>query len=90
MPLELIVGAVVGAGLASEPVRKTLRKGLVYGLAGALIAYDKVAAIASEARGKHKDGSAESQAKPAATTTEDSGAVKPSSPTPVTTNATSS
>jgi len=50
MPVELLVGAVVGAGLASEPVRKSLRKGLVYGLAGALIAYDKVSGLASHVR----------------------------------------
>jgi hypothetical protein len=47
MPIELIVGAVVGAGLASEPVRKALRKGVVHGLAGVLTAYDAVSARAA-------------------------------------------
>jgi hypothetical protein len=47
MPLELIVGAVVGAGLVSQPVRKALRKGVVHGLAGVLTAYDAVSARAA-------------------------------------------
>jgi hypothetical protein len=47
MPLELIVGAAAGAAVASPPVRQRLRQGLVYGLAGLLVAYDKVAAVAS-------------------------------------------
>jgi hypothetical protein len=46
MPFELLLGAAVGAGLASSPVRKAVRKGVVYSLAGALIAYDKVAGAA--------------------------------------------
>ena len=50
MPLELIVGAVVGAGLVSEPVRKALRKGVVHGLAGVLTAYDAVAARAASSK----------------------------------------
>ena len=58
MPLELIIGAAVGAGLASESGRKTIRKGLVYGLAGVLMGYDKVAAFAAEVRGARK-GTAE-------------------------------
>jgi hypothetical protein len=53
MPLEIIVGAAVGAAVASPTIRKQLRKGLVYGLAGALIAYDKMSALAKEARGLH-------------------------------------
>jgi hypothetical protein len=43
MPVELLIGAAVGAGLASKSVRKTIRKGVVYSLAGVLVAYDKVA-----------------------------------------------
>jgi hypothetical protein len=50
MPLDFIIGAAVGAGLASSPVRKTIRKGVVYSLAGALMAYDKVAGMASDIR----------------------------------------
>ena len=49
MPLEIIVGAVVGAAVANEPVRRKLRQGLVYGLAGVLVAYDKVAHLTQSA-----------------------------------------
>ena len=49
MPLEIVVGAVVGAAAASavtsESMRRKLRQGAVYGLAGLLVAYDKVAAL---------------------------------------------
>jgi hypothetical protein len=45
MPVELIVGAAVGAAVASPNARKTIRRGLIYGVAGVLAAYDKVAAI---------------------------------------------
>jgi hypothetical protein len=45
MPLEVIVGAAVGAAVASAPVRKQLRKGMVFGLAGLLVAYDKMSAL---------------------------------------------
>lgn len=47
MPFELIIGAAVGAAATSQKVRKAVRKGVVYGLAGALIAYDKTASFAS-------------------------------------------
>ena len=60
MPLELLIGAAVGAGLVSSPVRKTLRKGVVYSLAGALVTYDKVTGLAASIR----------TAKPAASTKE--------------------
>jgi hypothetical protein len=56
MPLELIVGAAVGAAAASPTVRKGLRKGLVYGLAGAMVAYDNMAALAAKARQLRKGG----------------------------------
>jgi hypothetical protein len=53
MPLEIVLGAVVGAAatgaVASEPIRRKLRRGLVYGLAGVLVAYDKVAALTQSA-----------------------------------------
>ena len=39
---ELIVGAVVGAGLVSQPIAALPRKGVVHGLAGVLTAYDAV------------------------------------------------
>jgi hypothetical protein len=49
MPLEILLGAALGAAatsaVTSEKIRKGLRKGVVYGLAGALMAYDQVAAV---------------------------------------------
>jgi len=48
MEPEVAVTAVVAAAVFSPPVRKVIRRGLVYGMAGALIAGD---AIASFARG---------------------------------------
>lgn len=48
MEPEVAVTAVVTAAVFSPPVRKVIRRGLVYGMAGALIAGD---AIASFARG---------------------------------------
>lgn len=70
MPLELIAGAVVGVAAASPKIRKALRKGVVYGLAGALVAYDNVAAMAAKARNLRKPatGAAETEA-PGATST---------------------
>jgi hypothetical protein len=62
MPLELLIGAAVGAGLTSTPVRKTLRKGVVYGLAGALVAYDKVTGLAANIRAKAKSEPAATEA----------------------------
>lgn len=53
MPLDIIVGAVVGAAatgaVTSEKVRNKLRKGLVYSLAGVLVAYDKAVALTTNA-----------------------------------------
>jgi hypothetical protein len=49
MPLELIVGAAVGAAAASEKIRKAVRKGMIYGLGGLLVAYDKAVAMGHEA-----------------------------------------
>jgi hypothetical protein len=53
MPLEVIVGAVVGAAatsaVTSDKVRNTLRRGLVYSLAGVLVAYDKVTSMTQSA-----------------------------------------
>ena len=48
MEPEVAVTAVVAAAVFSPPVRKVIRRGLVYGIAGVLIAGD---AIASFARG---------------------------------------
>jgi hypothetical protein len=44
---EVAVAAVVVAAAVSPPVRRSLRKGVVYGLAGLLMAGDKVTAAAS-------------------------------------------
>jgi hypothetical protein len=43
---EVAVAVVVTAAIASPPVRKVLRRGLVYGLAGLLSASDKITAAA--------------------------------------------
>jgi hypothetical protein len=50
MPFEFIVGAVVGGAAVSRRVRQAVRKGLIYGVGGALVAYDKVAAMAHGVR----------------------------------------
>jgi hypothetical protein len=68
MPLELIVGAAVGAAAASPTVRKAIRTGLVIGVGNALIAYDKVAAVArGVADGARKGVSAAVDGAPQAT-----------------------
>jgi hypothetical protein len=41
---EVAIAVAVTAAVASPPVRKVLRKGAVYGLAGLLIAGDRLAA----------------------------------------------
>jgi hypothetical protein len=43
---EVAVAVAVTAAIASPPVRKVLRRGLVYGLAGVLSASDKITAAA--------------------------------------------
>jgi hypothetical protein len=45
---EVAIAVAVTAAVASPPVRKVLRRGLVYGLAGLLVAGDKVAGVARE------------------------------------------
>jgi hypothetical protein len=49
VPLELIVGAAVGAAVASPEVRRVVRRGVVYGLAGVLVACDRVASATHSA-----------------------------------------
>jgi hypothetical protein len=44
MPGEFIIGAVVGVAAASKKIRSAVRSGLIYGLGGLLVAYDKVVA----------------------------------------------
>lgn len=48
---EVAVAAVVVAAVASPPVRRKLRQGLVYSLAAALVAGDRVAALATAVAG---------------------------------------
>jgi hypothetical protein len=76
MPLELIVGAAVGVAAASPNIRKVLRQGMVYGLAGALIAYDRVAAMTHKVK---KEAASQPQA------TEKTPATDAPKPAPVTT-----
>jgi hypothetical protein len=48
MEPEVAIAVAVTAAVASPPVRKVLRRGLVYGLAGILTAGDKIAGAARE------------------------------------------
>ena len=48
---EVAVAAVVVAAVVSPPVRRTIRRGVVYGLAGLLLAGDKVAAASTAVAG---------------------------------------
>jgi hypothetical protein len=45
---EVVVAVAVTAAVASPPVRKALRKGLVYGLAGLLMAGDRITSATRE------------------------------------------
>lgn len=45
MPVDFIVGAAVGAAVASQSVRQAVRKGLVYSVGGALVAFDTVTSL---------------------------------------------
>jgi hypothetical protein len=45
---EVAIAVAVTAAVASPPVRKVVRRGLVYGLAGLLTAGDKIAGAARE------------------------------------------
>jgi len=47
---EVGVAVAVTAALVSPPVRRVVRKGAVYGLAGLLMARDKIAGLASGLR----------------------------------------
>jgi hypothetical protein len=63
---EVAIAVAVTAAVASPPVRKVLRRGLVYGLAGLLVAGDKVTAAAREVA-----KSAQQTAAPAGNTTQE-------------------
>jgi hypothetical protein len=52
---EVGVAVVVTAAVASPRVRKVLRQGLVYGLAGLLIAGDKIKSAATGVAQKARD-----------------------------------
>jgi hypothetical protein len=83
MPLDIIVAAAVGAAAASPNVRSKLRQGLVYGLAGALIAYDKVSAVAHGAvEGARQGAAAASESHAAAAAPHDSEAASDNAPAP--------
>jgi hypothetical protein len=45
---EVAIAVAVTAAVASPPVRKVLRRGLVYGLAGLMVAGDKITAAARD------------------------------------------
>src|SRR5207302_708632 len=45
---EVAIAVVVTAAVASPPVRKVMRRGLVYGLAGLLVAGDKLTGAARQ------------------------------------------
>lgn len=67
---EVGLAVAVTAAVASPKVRQTLRKGAVYGLAGLLIARDRVAAWASNVSqrvraGAQANGQAASTGQPA-------------------------
>ena len=42
---EVAIAVAVTAAVASPPVRKVIRRGLVYGLAGLLVAKDKITTV---------------------------------------------
>ncbi len=45
---EVAIAVAVTAAVASPPVRKVVRRGLVYGLAGLLVAGDRIAGAARD------------------------------------------
>jgi len=69
---EVGIAVAVTAAVAAPPVRRALRKGAVYGLAGLLMARDKVASWAGNIR-QRAQTTAE-QATPAATAPAPAGA----------------
>ena len=71
---EIAVAVAVTAAVASPPVRKVIRRGLVYGLAGLLVAKDKITAVGQNvAQGARQmaasagNGSQQAAGEPAAT-----------------------
>lgn len=76
---EVAVAVAVTAAVASPTVRKVLRRGLVYGLAGLLIARDKVEAVAgSVAQGaREATAHAERAMQPAPVADQPAGSTQP-------------
>jgi hypothetical protein len=52
---EVAVAVAVTAAVCSPPVRRVLRRGLVYGLAGLIVARDKVSSAAQAVTSKAKE-----------------------------------
>ena len=73
---EVGIAVVVTAAVASPRVRKTIRQGLVYGLAGLLMASDKIKSAASGVAQKAREvattphGGTQEPAKQASVTSE--------------------
>ena len=60
---EVAIAVAVTAAVASPPVRKLLRRGLVYGLAGLLSARDRVTAAAQGLADSARQAAAEARSK---------------------------
>jgi hypothetical protein len=69
---EVAIAVAVTAAVASPPVRKVLRRGLVYGLAGLMVAGDKISSAAKDIAHKAQEAVA-----PAADNTQKSGETPP-------------
>ena len=65
---EVAIAVAATAALSSSRVRRVLRRGAVYGLAGVLLAGDAIAAVARDAgRGPRQAGTPDTGAAPGAT-----------------------
>jgi hypothetical protein len=72
MPLEFIAGAVIGAAAASKTIRNAVRWGAIYGVGGALAAYDRISTAAHElARNARKATVAAARTPPGDATSKD-------------------
>jgi hypothetical protein len=72
---EVLIAVAVTAAVASPPVRKVLRKGLVYGLAGLLTVGDKITEAAHSLAERAPKAGAATQAGVAADAEAAAGAV---------------
>jgi hypothetical protein len=85
-PLEWIIGLAVGAAVASPTVRRVVRRGIAYGLAGVRVASDKAARVAhsvvSHARQEVTAPPAATQAQGGAEPTSNQAAAQPSTSAP--------